>query len=156
VWSGGVGGYESRFDENDVRDDGGFDESTSRKLCRFDREQLDSVSVLCPLSKSSIWRDFSSALRPGFELEGSQLSELYAGGGGYDGEDDDEEGVVRSNSMSFDWVVKIAGRKKSTPRERRRGRTGVMGTSSRGLVIAETRFRTLLKASVMGLEPRPA
>lgn len=146
-----MGGYGSRVDENDVRDDGGFDDvSTSRKLCRFDR---DSASVLCPLSKSSVWRDFSSTLR--FELEGSQLSELYAGGGGYEGEDDEED-VVRSSSMSFDWVVKIAGRKKRTPRERRLGRTGVMGTSSRGLAIAETRFRTLLKASVMGLDPRPA
>jgi hypothetical protein len=95
----GMGGYGSRVDENDVRDDGGFDDvSTSRKLCRFDREQLDSASVLCPLSKSSVWRDFSSTFR--LELEGSQLSELYAGGGGYEGEEDEED--VRSSSMSFD------------------------------------------------------
>lgn len=70
-------GYEFRVDENDVRDDGGFDDVSMRKeLCSFDREQLDSVSVLCALSKSWVWRDFSSTLSPRLELEGSQLSEL--------------------------------------------------------------------------------
>lgn len=150
-------GYEFRVDENDVRDDGTFDVSTRRELCSFD----SSVSVLCPLSRSSTkWRPFSSTPSPRLEFESFrfQPNELYAGGGGYDDDEacDDEDEVVRSISKSLDCVVKIAGRKNSTPLERRRGRTGVMGTSSRGLAMAETRFRTLLKASVIGLEPRPA